>query len=210
VAVIHIRTPKGGARWGKVGQGIRSQCVFCKRKQSAFKVTFITLRRPKIVVRALFEAKDHTFQRRDVRFRCLDFFEINFSKFPTTQHLDDFFIYVVILPNFWQALAQPTDHLQKVNTLNRPGPVIKLNEKQFIRAQRVLNSSAASSKVFDFAYSSSAASSKVFDFAYSSDYLFQNRGRVIWNKKINKSLLFSFDITSKFSLKFQLKQKIVP
>jgi hypothetical protein len=29
-----------------------------------------------------------------------------------TQNLDDF-IYVVILPNFWQALAQPTDHLQK-------------------------------------------------------------------------------------------------
>jgi hypothetical protein len=27
-------------------------------------------------------------------------------------HLDDF-IYVVILPNFWQALAQTTDHLQK-------------------------------------------------------------------------------------------------
>jgi hypothetical protein len=29
-----------------------------------------------------------------------------------TQNLDDF-IYVVILPNFWQTLAQPTDHPQK-------------------------------------------------------------------------------------------------
>jgi hypothetical protein len=32
-----------------------------------------------------------------------------------TQNLDDF-IYVVILPNFWQALAQTTDHLQKWQT----------------------------------------------------------------------------------------------
>jgi hypothetical protein len=34
------------------------------------------------------------------------------SKNPTTQNVDDF-IYVVILANFWQALAQTTDHLQK-------------------------------------------------------------------------------------------------
>jgi hypothetical protein len=59
-----------------------------------------------------FEAKDHIFQTRGVRFWCVDFFAINFSKNPTTQNLDDF-IYVVILANFWQALAQTTDHLQK-------------------------------------------------------------------------------------------------
>jgi hypothetical protein len=46
-----------------------------------------------------FEAKDHTFQTRCVRFGCVDFFVINFSKNPTTQNLDDF-IYVVILANF--------------------------------------------------------------------------------------------------------------
>jgi hypothetical protein len=39
-------------------------------------------------------------------------FVINCPKNPTTQNLDDF-IYVVILPNFCQTLAQPTDHLQK-------------------------------------------------------------------------------------------------
>jgi hypothetical protein len=33
-----------------------------------------------------------------------------------TQNLDDF-IYVVILPNFWPALAQTTDHLKKWPTL---------------------------------------------------------------------------------------------
>jgi hypothetical protein len=49
---------------------------------------------------------------RGVRFWCVDFFVINFPKNPTTQNLDDF-IYEVILPNFWQALAQTTDHLQK-------------------------------------------------------------------------------------------------
>jgi hypothetical protein len=59
-----------------------------------------------------FEAKYQTFQTRGVRFWCVDFFVINFSKKPTTQNLEDF-IYVVILPNFWQALAQTTDHLQK-------------------------------------------------------------------------------------------------
>jgi hypothetical protein len=59
-----------------------------------------------------FEAKYHTFQTRGVRFWCVDFFVINFSKNPMTQNLDDF-IYVVIFPNFWQTLAQPTDHLQK-------------------------------------------------------------------------------------------------
>jgi hypothetical protein len=59
-----------------------------------------------------FEAKDHAFQTRGVRFWCVDFFVINFSKKTTTQNLDDF-IYVVILPNFWQTLAQPTNHLQK-------------------------------------------------------------------------------------------------
>jgi hypothetical protein len=57
-----------------------------------------------------FEAKDHTFQTRGVRFWWVEFFVLNFSKNPMTQHLDDF-IYVVILPNFWQALAQTTDHL---------------------------------------------------------------------------------------------------
>jgi hypothetical protein len=59
-----------------------------------------------------FEAKDHTFQTWGVRFWCVDFFVINFSKNQMTQNLDDF-IYLVILPNFWQALAQTTDHLQK-------------------------------------------------------------------------------------------------
>jgi hypothetical protein len=59
-----------------------------------------------------FEAKDHTFQTQGVRFWCVEFFVIKFSKNPMTQNLDDF-IYVVILPNFWQALAQTTDHLQK-------------------------------------------------------------------------------------------------
>jgi hypothetical protein len=62
-----------------------------------------------------FEAKDHTFQTRgagSVRLWCVDFFVINFSKPPTTQNLDDF-IYVVILANFCQTLAQPTEHLQK-------------------------------------------------------------------------------------------------
>jgi hypothetical protein len=59
-----------------------------------------------------FEAKDHTFQTRGVWFWCMDFFVINYSKNPTTQNLDDF-IYVVILPNFWQDLAQPTVHPKK-------------------------------------------------------------------------------------------------
>jgi hypothetical protein len=59
-----------------------------------------------------FEAKDHTFQTQGVRFWCVDFFVINFSKNPMTQNLDDF-IFVVILANIWQALAQTTDHLQK-------------------------------------------------------------------------------------------------
>jgi hypothetical protein len=45
-------------------------------------------------------------------FWFVDFFLINFSKKTMTQNLDDF-IYVVILPNFWQTLAQPTDHLKK-------------------------------------------------------------------------------------------------
>jgi hypothetical protein len=63
-----------------------------------------------------FEAKDHTFQTRGVRFWCVDIFAINYSKNPMTQNLDDF-IYVVILPNFWQTIAQPTDHLQKWPTL---------------------------------------------------------------------------------------------
>jgi hypothetical protein len=62
-----------------------------------------------------FEAKDHTFLKRGVRLWCVDFFVVNFSKNPMTQNLDDF-IYVVILPNFWQALAQTTDHLQKWQT----------------------------------------------------------------------------------------------
>jgi hypothetical protein len=59
-----------------------------------------------------FEAKYHTFQTRGFRFWCVDIFVLNFSKKPTTLNLDDF-IYVVILPNIWQALAQTTDHLQK-------------------------------------------------------------------------------------------------
>jgi hypothetical protein len=59
-----------------------------------------------------FETKDHIFQIWGVRFWCVNVFVINFSKNPMTQNLDDF-IYVVILPNFWQALAQTTDHLQK-------------------------------------------------------------------------------------------------
>jgi hypothetical protein len=54
------------------------------------------------------------------------------------------------------------------------------------------------------------ASSKVFDFACSSDNLFQNRRRVISSKKINKTLLFSFDITSRSFLMFWLCKKNCP
>jgi hypothetical protein len=41
-----------------------------------------------------------------------ELFSNKFFKKTTTQNLDDF-IYVVILANYWQALAQTTDHLQK-------------------------------------------------------------------------------------------------
>jgi hypothetical protein len=58
-----------------------------------------------------FEAKDHTIFLRGVRLWCVDFQLINFSKKPPTQNLV-IFIYVVNLPNFWQAPARPTVHLK--------------------------------------------------------------------------------------------------
>jgi hypothetical protein len=66
-----------------------------------------------------FEAKDHTFYMRGVRFWCVDFQIINFSKKPTTQILV-IFIYVVNLPNFWLDPARPTDHLQAMDRYFHP------------------------------------------------------------------------------------------